>query len=55
MKQIDLNLELETSNPPPVVLEQNIQAELVAQLAEVISTVHQKELEKTHAGDSSTS
>jgi hypothetical protein len=55
VKQTDLNLELEASNPPPVVLDKNIQAELVAQLAVVISTVHQKELEKTHAGDSSTS
>jgi hypothetical protein len=55
MKQLNLEFELEASNPPPVALEQNIQAELVARLAEAINAVHQREQEKTHEGTSSAS
>jgi hypothetical protein len=46
---------LGTANPPPVALEQNIQAELVARLAEAITAVQQNEQEKTHEGTSSAS
>ena len=53
MKQLNLEFELEASHPPPVALEQNLQAELVARLAEAIQAVHQKEQDKTHEGPSS--
>ena len=55
MKQLNLEFELEASHPPPVALEQKIQAELVARLAEAIHAVQQKEQEKTHEGTSSVS
>ena len=47
MKQLNLSMELEASSPPPVVLEPEIRAEVVAQLAQSIITVQQKEKEKT--------
>lgn len=58
MKQLNLEIQLEPSNPPnppPAPLEKMIRAELVARLAEAINTVHQKEQENPYATTSQSS
>jgi hypothetical protein len=51
VKQLNLKFEIsEPSDPPPVALEQKIQAELVARLAEAITAVQQNEKDQTHEG-----
>lgn len=55
MKQLNLEIQLEPSNPPPAPLEKTIRAELVARLAEAINAVHQKEQETPYETTSQSS